>query len=127
MAMNITLQTTNLEATPAITQYVTSKLQGLEKLIEKEASARADIEIGRPSMHHKSGVIFRAEINLSVGKTRLRAVCERDDLYAAIDGMRDEIIEEYRSHKDKKISGIKKGGSKIKKIIRGLGDEASES
>ncbi len=119
--MNIAIKATNLELTPAISDYVTEKMQSLEKLLGKDTDgALADVEIGRPSAHHRSGNVYRAEVNLSVGKVRLYVAAEKEDLYAAIDAMKDEILEAYRAHKDKKISNIKKGGSKIKRMLRGL-------
>jgi ribosome-associated translation inhibitor RaiA len=45
---------------------------------------------------------------------------EREDLYAAIDGMKDELIETLRSKKHKRIDFIRKSGLKLKNLLRGF-------
>ncbi len=50
----------------------------------------------------------------------LYASAEETDLYKAIDMVRDEILREVRADKSKKISLVRRGGAKIKDMLRGF-------
>jgi putative sigma-54 modulation protein len=117
LIMNINLQGTGVPLTPAISDYVAKKLEALEKFVENEGAVSADAEVGKTTDHHKSGDIFRAEVNLHVGGTIIRAVAEAEDLYAAIDAVKDELSEELRRHKDKRESMLRKGGETLKEML----------
>ena len=91
--MNIQIKNTNLELTQAISDYLYKKLSDLENLVshhDKDALCR--VEIGKTTKHHKSGDVFRAEINLRMKGENVYVVSEREDLYAAIDEVKDESI-----------------------------------
>src|SRR5687768_17446198 len=98
--INISLKATGIELTPAIRSYAENKVSMLEKLIDKnDTSAQADVELGQTTHHHQSGIIFFAEINLHVSDIHLRAVSEKDNLYAAIDEVKDEMIRQLQEEK----------------------------
>ena len=88
--------------------------------MQNEEAALLDVEIGRTTKHHLSGDIFRAELNLSVGSKRFRAESETADLYASIDEAKEQMMNELRSEKGRKLHLIRRGGQKIKAIIKGL-------
>lgn len=118
--MKINIKATGIDLTPSIQEYVEKRIETIEKFVNEESSeALAEVEVGLPSRHHKSGNIFYAEINLSVDGKLLTATATKDDLYAAIDEMRDTIERECISHKNRKKTLEKKGDSIIKKIMRG--------
>lgn len=122
--MKINIKATNLELTPAIQDYAEKKIQSLEKFFRSNSNTVfAAIELGITSHHHKSGDIFRAELNLSDTATGEHhyAEAEKDDLYAAIDEMKDKAERECVSLKDKKLSLVKRGASRIKKMLRSRG------
>ena len=77
-----------------------------------------DVELGKSSMHHQTGDVFRAEINVFEGKKSYRAVAEGNDLVSALDGMKDQIVHSLRNDKTKKMTLIKKTGSRLKQFIR---------
>lgn len=117
--MNI--KATNFSLTPAIEDYVGKRLGVLERFIlEGDESAHAQVEIGRTTKHHKGGDIFRAEINLHIAGKNFYSTSEKEDLYAAIDDVKDEITRELTSWKDKRIGFVRRGGRKIKDMIRGI-------
>ncbi len=115
---------TNDSLTPAITDYVEKRLTHLDKFISPEEIevVMCYVDIGKISNHHKTGDIFKAEFNLHIGKKTLRAVSEKEDLYAAIDSVNDEMAKELKSHKEKKTSFLRKGGAKIKELLKGMYD-----
>jgi len=120
--MTINIKATNTELTLAISSYVEEKVGGLDKFIvaEDPNSVLANVEIGMSTKHHNTGKIFRAEINLHMGGDYLRAVSEQEDLYAAIDDMRDQIAREITAHKNKKRDMFRRGGAVVKNLLRGL-------
>ncbi|OHA34495.1 MAG: ribosomal subunit interface protein [Candidatus Taylorbacteria bacterium RIFCSPLOWO2_01_FULL_45_15b] len=119
--LQITTKATNIEVTPAISDYVQKKISSLEKFIPTgDTSAKADVEVAKTTKHHAGGDVFRAEINFHLGNKHLRAECIKEDLYAAIDEIKDEIARELKSSKEKDVTLLKRGGRKIKDILRGI-------
>lgn len=123
--MRINIKATNLELTTAISDYAEKKVSGLVKFINKnDESAVANVEVGKSTKHHHSGDIFRAEINLHIAGKDLRAVAEKDNLYSAIDEVKDEMVREITSHKSRQRTLLRRGGAKIKAFIRGFYKES---
>lgn len=119
--MRINEKGTNLEVTEAIRSYLYKKLEHIEKFIDvKDESVMCDVELGKTTNHHKNGDIFRTEINLKIKGNNLRAVSEMEDLFASIDVAKDEMVRELQSHKDKKISLVRRGGAKMKNFVKGF-------
>jgi len=118
--MKHNIKTTNIFLTPSITDYVDKRLSHLDKFIspEEKETVMCYVEIGKTTNHHKTGDIFRAELNLHIGGEALRAELEKDDLYAAIDGVGDEMAREIKSHKTKKTGLVKRSGAKLKAFVK---------
>ena len=118
--MKINIKTTNMEGTDALSSYVEEKLQSVEKftLPHENEDVVAEVEIGKINNHHQSGDVFRAEVNLRVRGKSFRATSEKSDLYAAIDDMRNELVRELNSQKDKARTLVRRGGGIIKKMLR---------
>lgn len=87
--------------------FVQEKIGGLDKVIGNDKSI-AKVEIGKPSRHHHSGRVFRAEVNLSMGGVMLRASCEHEDLRNAIVDVKDELQEQIRKFKKKRTDLARK-------------------
>lgn len=120
--LNISFKATKLEITPAIRAYAEEKARMIERLLDdRDADARAEIELEQTTRHHQSGPIFRAEINLRTAQLTLRVEAQKEDLYAAIDVAKDELVEELRRAKDKKTSTVRRGGRMFKDIIQKMG------
>ena len=117
--MNIKIRATNFDITPAIDNYVHKKISLLEKFFGGKENILCEVEIGRTTMHHKSGDIFRAEVNITQpGNKQIYAVAEEVDLYSAIDIVRDEAEREITSEKDKRNTLFRRGGMKIKELLK---------
>lgn len=118
--MKINIKATNLELTPEINDYVSKKINGLEKFIgDTDSSVQVWVEVGISTKHHQTGRIYRAEIQISLphDKKGIRAVSENETLYAAIDESKDEIKKELIRIKGKRISLSRKGARLFKKLI----------
>ncbi len=117
MKINL-MQGKNFELTDAIRQYVQKKLIELDKFIPEGMFASIDLEFERTTHHHRKGDVFRAEANISVPSTTLYAQAQEEDLYAAIDKLKDEVQRELKDYKDKLRQKQKKAGRAAKEETR---------
>jgi len=112
---------TNIEITQEIRQYLYKKLEHLKKFINPtDGGTLCEVEIGRTTVHHKNGDIFRTEINLRFAGKNLRAVSEKDELFASIDLAKDEMMSGLKAVKEKSVSKARKGELKIKKMKKNI-------
>ena len=117
--LNIKIKTTNFDKTPAIEDYVYKKMASLEKFLNKEGNVLCEVELGKTTGHHKSGEIFKAELNIVESKGRQFFIkADETDLYAAIDVMRDNAEEVIVSKKKKENSLFRRGAMRIKKLLK---------
>lgn len=118
--MHTNIKTTNISLTEAISDYTSKRLDAITQFFKDDTTVKCDIELGRTTRHHNKGDIFRAEIHI-VGKDKdLYASAEEEDLYKAIDMVRDEMLRVIKNSKEKKQSLIRRGGAKIKNILKGI-------
>jgi putative sigma-54 modulation protein len=119
--MNIKEKATNIEITEAIRDYLHKKLSHFDRFVdESDSNALCEVEIGKTTEHHKSGDIFRTEINLTYKGQVYRSVNQGEDLYSTIDLVKDDMTRQLQTGKDKRISLTRRGGAKIKNLIKGL-------
>jgi len=117
--MKVNIIGKGISLTPAIKDYVKKKIKHVEKLIDpNDDSALATIEIGKTTKHHNAGPWFVAEIALHIAGKDLVAKQEHEDLYAAIDLLKDSISSEVTAHRTRKIARERRGARTIKNIIR---------
>ncbi|MBI5078137.1 MAG: ribosome-associated translation inhibitor RaiA [Candidatus Yonathbacteria bacterium] len=118
--MKIKITTTNIDLTSAIESYVDEKMKSVEKFAIPHQSENPimEVEIGKTTNHHQSGDVFRAEVNMRVRGKHFRATSEESDLYAAIDDVRNELVRELSSHKDKARTLVRRGAGMIKNMLR---------
>ncbi len=119
--MRLNLKGTNLTLDASIRDYLNRQLASVGKLIDLEDPAvMVDVELGQTTRHHQTGDIFRAEINLYRGKETFRAVAEAGSVTAAIDLAQGELTHELSSRKGKRLSFLRRGGQRLKKMLRSL-------
>lgn len=97
--MIITIQATGIDLTDSIKEYATEKITSLGKFFD--GIVAADIDIGMRGHHHQKGDVFYAEVNMSIPGHLLRVVKESNDLYKAIDKVRDHYKVEFEKIKGK--------------------------
>jgi ribosomal subunit interface protein len=118
--MNTNIKTTNITLSPAISGYVAKRLEKIERIARNDPTVKCDVELGKTTDHHQKGDIFRAEIHIVGKDLNAYASSEENDLFTAIDSVRDEILQELRSKKGKKLSLIRRSGTRVKNILKGL-------
>ena len=115
--MKVNVQAENITLTPDIYEYLEKKLAHVEKLLEEDPSAIAQVEVGKSTRHHKTGNFYEAKIQLHASGQDVTAVALGESVYAAIDGMKDELTRELTAHKDKNLTQVKKGGRLFKRLF----------
>ena len=104
--MKLMIHGLNIDITPAIRQHVESKCEALKRFMDIKHGSLAElrVEVGKPSSHHRAGLVFVATANLKIGKDFFRSTATHDDLHVAINEMKDELERQLRKNKTKEIS-----------------------
>jgi ribosomal subunit interface protein len=120
--MNIIIKGTNLELHEDLKAYAEEKIGSLKKFMEgidlggNRVIAR--IELAKTTQHHQQGDIYKAEVNLDLPKKMLRSVVESDDIYKAIDDVKDDLRIMIIEYKSEKIDNSRRGKRMIKDLKR---------
>lgn len=114
---NITFKHTNSGTDGSIHDFVTQKLASLAKYVGDETDVRTEVEFEKIASHN-SGAICRIEVNIWVGGTLYRAENTQETFEAAVDVVRDELDQEMRKAHKKRHSLLRRGGRKIKEMMR---------
>lgn len=120
--MKINTKTTNIEMTEAISNYVDKKILMLNKFFNDTEEVLVNVEVGKENKHHKSGDVFKAEIHIISGGKNYYATVDKDDLYAAIDEVKDEISSQLSKDKKKTERFFRQSGALVKNMIKGIKD-----
>ena len=97
--MQIHIKATNINLTTALRQYVEEKVEQLAKYDERIIEVRAEIDL--TTHHHHKGKIFRAEFNVRVPGQLLRVEKTAEDMYKAIDKVKEHMALMLKGHKEK--------------------------
>jgi len=89
----------DLELTEAIKEYTNEKIGMIEKYYDNIQNI--DVELARILSGHNKGKVFRVEWNVSVPGQLLRVEKKEEDLYKAIDKVKDHMVRELRNYKEK--------------------------
>lgn len=118
--MKISIKATGLALTPALQGYVEKRLTTVGRFVDMvKSEGFAQVEIGKTTKHHKRGDVYLAEVTIKASGANYRAESTADDLHAAIDDMRDEILEVIKKRRGKQTDLKKRGGRQAKKMLRG--------
>lgn len=118
--MIVNIKATQVELTATLKEYIEKKLQPLDKLITGDKdSAIVYFEVERTTNHHKKGDVYRAEIKINLKGMDFYADETNEDLFAAIDVVKGEVLRELKSYKSKKQDQEKSGGRAVKKMMKG--------
>ena len=91
--MNLTITGHHLEVTPAIRDYITSKLDRAIRHYDHVTSANVIISVEK--------LVQRAEVTVHVRGRDIFVESQNDDLYAAIDILIDKLDRQLQKHKAK--------------------------
>jgi putative sigma-54 modulation protein len=122
--MQINLQSKNIELTEAIKDYVTKRVTNLGKLLSdletRKGEARVNFEILKTTNHHKAGEIFHANGLINLAGEKFFSESDNEDLYSAIDEVKEKLFNDINKNKDRKQTLFKRGAMSVKKMFKGL-------
>ena len=99
---NLSILCKDFDLTDAIKLYATEKLSNLNKYLgENEANAAINLRLGKISNNQNSGKIFYAEASIKSPDKNFGALVESEDIYAAIDQLKDDLAHNMAHYKDK--------------------------
>ncbi|XOB41366.1 MAG: ribosome hibernation-promoting factor, HPF/YfiA family [Candidatus Nealsonbacteria bacterium] len=118
--MKISIKSTNIKLSPAIREFIESKISPLEKFIKifndkgyrspsgkLKTSLEAFIEIEKGT-HHKKGPFFRAECQLMLPGRIIRSEASSANLRIAVNEVKDELQRELKRQKGRFIARAKR-------------------
>ena len=91
--MQITLTGHHLDVTPALRDYVDTKLERIERHFDHVTDVHCILSVEK--LRH------RAEATVHVSGGTIFADAIEDDMYAAIDGLVDKLDRQVKKHKEK--------------------------
>ncbi len=101
--MQINLSGHHIEVSPALKDYVSNKLQRLERHIDRVTNAHVVLSIEKLQQ--------KAEATLHVSGAALFADAVHEDMYAAIDALADKLDRQIKRHKEKRSSHNRGNGA----------------
>ena len=96
--MNLTISGHHLEVTPALRDYVTTKLDRITRHFDQVVDVRVLLSIDNTSDKDRKQ---HAECNIRVKGSDIHAESNQQDMYAAIDDLMDKLDRQIIRHKDK--------------------------
>ncbi len=101
--MQINLSGHHIEVSPALRDYVTSKLQRLERHIDNVTNAHVVLSIEKLQQ--------KAEATLHISGASVFADAVHEDMYAAIDALADKLDRQIKRHKEKRLQHHRSNGA----------------
>lgn len=97
-SMNLTISGHHLEVTPALRDYVTSKLDRVIRHFDRVVDVKVLLSVEKQREKEKRQ---RAECSIHVKGNELFAASAHEDLYAAVDDLVDKMDRQVVRHKNK--------------------------
>lgn len=119
--MNTMIKATNIELTNTIQEYVDKRMESVSRVLN-DTDAVVRFEVAKTTNHHKQGELFQAEVSIVSNGNKFFSRSVQEDLYAAIDDVKEEITREITYFKDKKETLFRRGARSVKKMFKGISD-----
>ncbi len=117
--MKIEIYTKDVELTSKLKEYIEKKVSSFDKILGKSDDERkCDFRLGKNTNAHIHGKIFFADVRVETPQKAYGAKIKGSTEYEVVDKIKDEILKKIRRHKDKSNSFLKRGGRKIKELLR---------
>ena len=100
--MTLNISHRGIDLTQAIHQYVEEKMQSLGKY--SQDIEHIDVEVGLTSGHHQKGKIYQCKANVQASGKMIHLEKEAEDLYKAIDKVRDHLRAELSDLKKRLVT-----------------------
>jgi putative sigma-54 modulation protein len=91
--MNINLTGHHIDITPALREYVTTKMEKIQRYFHNITNIHIILGVDK--------LIQKAEAHVNMARLDIFAQAESEDMYAAIDMMMDKLERQVVKHKEK--------------------------
>ncbi len=122
--MQINLLGKNLEITEAMSEYVEKRVTNLGKLLSKIENSGGEVmvhfEVGRRTNGQNKGDVFHADCNININGKKFYASADKEDLYQAVDQIKETLFREISKDKDRSQTLFHRGARSVKKMMKGL-------
>lgn len=116
---NITILCKDFDLTDAIKNYTEEKMSSLYKYLNQdEDQIMFHVRMGKVSNHHNHGKIFYVEISLHMPEKNFVVQLEAEEIYVALDLIKDELATNITHYKEKVRDLARKDAQKFKQEIR---------
>jgi len=114
--MKITIKATNLNLTPTIKKAIEEKIASLDKFIlHINTPVEAFVEVAIETGHHRKGKVYYAEANIKVPGKIIRSEAREENIYRAINTVKDELQLLLKKYKKRQITTRKRTTRSLKK------------
>lgn len=100
--MQINLSGHHIEVSPALRDYVSNKLQRLERHVDNVTNAHVVLSIDKLQQ--------RAEATIKISGASVFADAVHEDMYAAIDALADKLDRQIKRHKERRTDHHRNNG-----------------
>ena len=114
--MDIRIKTSDYEMTDEIASYLDTKLADIGRLLGE--TARCEVELGRAVGHSQQGRVWKAEFVVHHEGERFRAIAHEESVQAAIDIVKDEMLQQLRKNKGRTTTLARRMGARLKRMAR---------
>jgi len=120
--MTINIKGTNIQLTQDLQEYIFEKFGQIDRYFPGVSpdGITADVEIGKPSQHHRKGDVYLCDITLSIGGITMHAEEYRETPHDAIDTVKDEIERQAKKMKAKRRDKFLRRARKSARELRML-------
>lgn len=98
--MKFLIKGTKIKINSQLEDYIKERLGSTEKYIKTNLPLVLRVELEKVTNHHQKGKIFRAEANTNLKNKFIRVETTREDIYLAINEIRDRLKEEFKKYKE---------------------------
>jgi len=103
--MKVLIKATNLKLTPEIKKAIEEKISPLDRFIPRiKVPLKAFVEVGLVNRHHQKGDIYYAEANINLPGKILRSEAKQENVYQAINKVKDELQLLLKKYTKKQIA-----------------------
>lgn len=120
--MKTAIKGTGVEVTTEIADYIDQKVRAFDRFVHDGKEALAEVELRKEEGVGHTGKIYYAEVNLTIDGKLYRATANEASFQAALDEVKDEMLRELRSTKQKRLFSIRDGGKRVKAWLTGSGN-----
>jgi len=115
--MNIQIQTSDLDATDAIRDFVLEKFGHLTKVVN-DPDALCTVTLKRVTNHQKQGEVYKVLVHLRTVKSVFQIEEISEDLYAGVDMAKDSTERAVITNSKKQRTLWRRAAAQFKKLLR---------